>query len=390
MMMNFKTLCETLELPSACTDEKTLHTIAKWCDDNVSQDLRFEKGTVSERYNNYLELARIYLDEILPRIPSELGAGVPAFDGRNAVQEAAFSGLDRMLSSLRPTGDVLNTPNQDTMTPLHGAAIMGHFHTLSELLSLGANPSIANQYKQLPIFSSLGLPVLHEGDLKENKMKIFRLLKEKAPESVKLQDDNGDTVLHEMAAHGFSALITELLQTNPELAEIKNYHTHYPVHTAILNGQTDGVRLLLQQKGGETLADSHGWVALHYAARAGGKDIMTLCCDATPDLNCRDESGRTPLMLAAEVANIAAMAELIQRGARVDLSDAAGYTVLHHAAKGGNLRAVSWLLDNITVDINAQANRHQTALSISQEHGNDEIRNLLLAKGATPDRRFVL
>ncbi len=383
--MNFKTLCEELGLHPECHDIKKLRILEKWCDENVSQDIRFI-GSVSERYNDYLELARIYLDEFLPKIPPALDVCVPEFDGRNTIQEAAFSGLDRILSALAPTGDCLNKPNPQTMTPLHIAAIEGRFHTLSVLLSLGADANLANKRMQLPIFSTLVMPVLYESDLKENKIKMFKLLKDKLPGSVKRQDNNGDTVLHLMAAHGFSDLMVELLRSNAELVYINNQHRHYPVHTAILNNQAECVHLLLQQKDVVTLADSNGWVALHYAARYSGKDIVALCCDATQNLNYLDESGRTPIMLAAEVANIAAMEALIQRGARVDITDEAGYSVLHHAAKGGNLDAVSWLLEHTTIDINAQDHHHHTALSISAESGNDKMRDLLLAKGAIPER----
>ena len=379
--MKFITLCTNIGLDAEYADASHLHTLEQWCDENVSQDLRFHGGK-TEQYQNYMELARIYLDEFCPKLPRELDTCVTEFDGRNTIQEAAYSGLDRLLSSLAPTGDILNKANSKSMTPLHIAAISGHFHTISVLLSLGADAAIANKHQQLPIFSALILPVIYEDELKENKIKIFRLLKDKAPETVKLQDKNNDTVLLLMAIHGFSTLMSELLQTNGALAFITNNHTHYPIHTAILNNQAESALLLLQQKDVAILKDSKGWVALHYAAHYSGRDMVALCCDFTTDLNLQDCMGKTPLLLAAEAANIDAMDTLVQRGARVDLTDAEGRTALHLAVKSEDVAAVSWLLDHTTIDVNAHDTQHQTPLSLCAESVHAQIGDLLLARGA--------
>ena len=383
--MKFIELCKELGLSTDYKDEKMLPVIAQWCNENVSQDLRFH-GDMKEVYRNYMELATIYLDEFLPLLPREIDQCIPEFDGRNTVQEAAYSGLDRILSSLAPAGDILNQPNAATMTPLHIAAISGNFYTLSVLLSLGADANKTNKHRQLPIFSSLVLPIVYEDNLKENKIKIFRLLKESNPASVMQQDSSGDTVLHLMAVHGLLTLMTELLQTNPGLVYISNNHTHYPVHTAILNNQAECIRLLLQERDVATLADSNGWVPLHYAARYSGQDIVFLCCDVSTNLNLPDDAGRTPFMLAAEGANTAAMEALIARGALVTVTDTEGCTALHNAVKSGNVGAVSWLLEHTVIDVNAQDLNHQTALSLCEKDGNDPIKELLLAKGAVSDR----
>lgn len=387
--MKFTELCKKLGLNATYTDTSQLDALKKWCYDNVSQDLHFNQSN-PEQYQNYMDLAKTYLDEFLPKRPTKLETCITEFEGRNMIQEIAYSGLDRLLSSLKPSDHVLNMKDSMSMTPLHLAAISGHFYTVSVLLSLGANPTIANKSQQLPIFSALILPIIYEDELKKNKIKIFQLLKDKAPNTVEQQDKNNNTVLHLMATHGFSTLITELLKTNGELAFIKNNHTHYPIHTAILNHQDQSIRLLLQQKNVATLKDSQGWTALHYAAQYSKKDIVIFCCDFYPDLNLRDTTGKTPLLLAAEAANIDAMDALIQRGSRVDLTDATGQTALHLAVKSDNIDAVSWLLDHTAIDVNAPNIDHQTAFSLCAESGNSQIGDLLLARGAIATQKIGL
>jgi ankyrin repeat protein len=100
--------------------------------------------------------------------------------------------------------------------------------------------------------------------------------------------------------------------------------------------------------------------------------------------------GRTPLMLAAELGNIDAVATLIRHGAKTELVDHQGFTVLHHAVKAGNPELVRWLLENAKLDVNAKDEHNHTPLSLSEtvvtetEHMKD-ISNLLLQHGATAE-----
>lgn len=315
--MNFKQLNTELGLNKDIPDEERLRLIETWCSEKISNDLHSSGSTLGERYKYYERLATVYLDDFLPKLPKHLDKPIPEFEGRNTIQEAAVSGLNCFLASLKPSVEMINQPDAATMTPLHLSAIAGHFHTTATLLSLGADASKPNESGESPILSALRMPMLHDDRLKENKTKIFRLLKDAAPATVTSQDSNGDTVLHLMATHGFLALIPELLQTHAELAYVNNKHTHYPIHTAILNNQIDCARLLLKQEGVATLTDSNGWTPLHYAARHGGKNMVAMCCEHTEDLNAPDFLGRTPLMLAVELANQPAIDTLVEKGAHV-------------------------------------------------------------------------
>jgi len=371
--MNFTTLCKQLELETEYRNFSQLQKLEQWCGENISQDLRFS-GSETVQYQKYFALARIYLDTFCSRIPKELSQ-------MDAIYEAAHKGYDRYLFNLKPSHDMLNKANLYSFTPLHIAAIYGNFHTVSTLLSLGADATIANKHQQLPIFSSLMLPVICENPLKANRIKSFELLRDALPQTLLGQDSNGDTVLHLMTIHGLSDLVEDVLKTNNELAYIANNQTHYPIHTAILNNHAQCAGKLLQAKGVSILKDSKDRAALHYAARYRGKDMVALCCEFTPDLNLRDIMGKTPLLMAAGKANLEAMEILVQRGARADLTDTQGQTVLHFAVKSGDVRAVLWVLDHLAIDINVHDKHHQSPLSLCDEY-HKEVHDLLIEKGA--------
>ncbi|WP_082646544.1 ankyrin repeat domain-containing protein [Legionella feeleii] len=380
-MMEFNALYEELGLNSKQSDEERVQILAQWCYEKVSRDIRFTDKP-EENYDNYEELATDYLEEFLINIPQDLGKEVDAFEGRNTIQAAAFLGLDQVITSLNPQRDLLNKPDAQGNTPLHIAALAGHFYTVSVLLDLGAAFDNANKQSQLPIFSALVMPMLYEDDLKEKKIRIFRLLREKSPKTLGHQDIGGDTVLQLMAIHDFSTLLAEVLKTNPELALIKNNYFCYPIHTAILNNKTDCVRILIAMKQAATLADSKGRLALHYAARYSNKDITILCCEASKDLNVLDGRGRTAIMLAAQAGNNAALNVLVDKGADVHAIDSEGYSALHYAVLAGHLETVRWLLANTTIDINAPDSKQQTPLALCNTPEKIQIKNLLLERGA--------
>ncbi|MBL7481304.1 ankyrin repeat domain-containing protein [Legionella bononiensis] len=379
--MKFTMLCEQLGLSGQEPDAEKLHKLESWCSENVSRDLIFS-GSLNEKYDNYLKLAETYLDNFALYLSDDSTQPMPQLHGATIFDTVVSFGLDKVLLSMRLSKDSVNKTNTYGMTPLHVAALEGYYYTVWVLLSLGADSNLKNMQSQLPLFSALVLPVSYAPELKETKIKIFRMLREKTPTMLNLQDNNGDTVLHLMATHGFSSLLEESVSSNPMLAYIKNNNSHYPVHTAILNDQLDCLRILLKDKDISILADSKGRVALHYAARYSGKEMVELCCDAAPTINPLDNTGLSPFMLAAAAGNELAMSMLIDKGVDVHLSDMQGHSVLHQAVYRGDISTVQWILDHTDININAIDKNHQTPLVLSEAIGNEKIINLLKSRGA--------
>ena len=203
-----------------------------------------------------------------------------------------------------------------------------------------------------------------------------------APNTLRLLDNDGNSVLHLIALYGYESLITEVLTSESTLFTTHNKHSHYPVHTAILNHQTECLRVMLEINGVETLTDASGETALHYAARYGSKNIIESCCQKFTNVDLCDLQGRTPLMLAAETGNIEAMEVLIKHKADPNLIDLDHNTLLHHAVMFEGNDTVNWILTHTSVEVNAQNYNKQTALQICKNFGQTEKVLLLIEHGA--------
>jgi ankyrin repeat protein len=381
MTIRFKALCSELHINPEYGDEVSLKIIEAWCHAHVSMDVLFH-GNLSEKYSQYLGLARHYLDEFLAHIPLNFSEA-PLFNNMSLIQYAAYQGYDHYINSLTVQKDFYNEGNMAGMTPLHLAALEGNAHTIEVLLNKGANPLKANSSDQLPIYSALVVPMLYEEDLIKKKERVFRILKIQAPETIMHTDKSGDTVFQLMAVNGFTILMAEVLKEDTQLAFYKNNFTHYPIHTAILNQQIDICRLLLVIPKVASLADVDKRVALHYAARYGTKDMVELCCKASTDLNIRDSYNKTPLILAAEAQNMNGIHVLIDHGADAALTDFEGNSILHYAVLSRNEEMVRWILDHTLIDINQTNSEGDSALSLAgdvMEYNN--IKQLLIDRGA--------
>ncbi|CAM3050611.1 Ankyrin repeat protein [Legionella steigerwaltii] len=301
MPIHFEKLCIELQLAPEQGNPEQLHKLKHWCHHHISTDISYS-GDPDVQYKHYLNLAKEYLENFLPQISKDKNE-VLEFKNMNTIQFAAYQGYDRYLNNLILPKEAWNEANTFGMTALHLAAVKGHVHTVKILLAKGADAQKTNNELQLPIYSALLVPVSYEENLLHKKEELFHVLKHETPGVMKHQDRSGDSILHIIAAYGFYNLAKNLLEESTELAFLANNYGVYPIHTAILNQRPNLVRLLLDIKNGAALTDAEGKSPLHYAVLFGTREIIELCCQKAPDINARDQDGRTPLMLAAEARN---------------------------------------------------------------------------------------
>lgn len=86
--------------------------------------------------------------------------------------------------------------------------------------------------------------------------------------------------------------------------------------------------------------------AIHTAAKKG--DLYALrqeLMNKHVDVNARDGSGYTPLMIASESGQFEAVKGLIANGATVDLARTTGMTALQLACQSGHTAVAKFLLD---------------------------------------------
>lgn len=372
-----------LHLPETYEHESNLNTLKAWYKEHISQDIDYE-GSEQEQYALYYTGAAHYLDNFLAHRPSNSGENASFFGNQSTIHYAAQQGYDRYISAQPVIAEsIINEGDAYKMTPLHKAAIQGHEFTVRALLSKGASVHLANAQDQLAIHAALFVPMLHDVQLVQRKERIFFSLLPLTPESLTMQDKDGNTLLHLLTTQSFDNLIAQLIQNHSELAFIKNHASLYPIHTAILNSQAKAVDLLLSINGVAELGDTQKCLALHYAARYGTAAMVRSCCDAAADSNSRDALGRTPLLWAASAGNNEVFNALIKNGADTSLVDYNGSSILHFAVKEQNESIVHWIVDNLGDSLlNQVDNEHQSPLFYAQRNQNRAIEELLISKGA--------
>ncbi|XP_047134879.1 histone-lysine N-methyltransferase EHMT2 isoform X1 [Hydra vulgaris] len=134
----------------------------------------------------------------------------------------------------------------------------------------------------------------------------------------------------------------------------------------------------------ERIKGVDGLTALHVAAMKGHLEILLLLIFKVgrKNVDCADKRNKTPLFYAIEKKHLKTAQFLVKVGADVHLANADGMTLLHIAARNGNLIFVKWLV-SLGVSLNQQDNYGWTALMWATEHdSNAEIIKYLIKIGA--------
>ncbi|XP_071115840.1 serine/threonine-protein phosphatase 6 regulatory ankyrin repeat subunit B-like [Haliotis cracherodii] len=316
--------------------------------------------------------------------------------GNSALHLACFRGCTDIVKLLLPhMEDWKNLPGQDLRTPVMMAALKGH----------------GQLYEYLAV---------------EEKCDLTGV------------DDNGDTILH-LACQGGSVQIVRHLMSS-KLFDI-NHRGQYgktPLMIAACRGHRDVFQLLLSQnchissedftmsetlsyghvgdclnmsqflrarehgqnrfmtthkrhyisklkshleKNGSSmlLVDVSGLSLLHTAAETGNMELAEfLLSKGKVDINTRDASGRTPVMLAAAERHRDMFNVLTRKQCDLSLKDAQSRGVLHYASQGGNLGIVQ---DVGRKDVNETDIYNKTPVSYCVERGHKHIFDTLLNKG---------
>ncbi|XP_059848972.1 ankyrin repeat domain-containing protein 27 isoform X3 [Hypanus sabinus] len=162
----------------------------------------------------------------------------------------------KKLSSITTNGLSVNSANQDGFTPLHVAALHGHFELVSLLLCHGAN--------------------------------------------VNLKNSNNSTPLHLACQYNDVQIVKYLLNYNAKLNK-KDLYGNTPLLHACLRGYLEIAELLLEHGASVNVANNQGNTALHEAVKGQYEALVHLLVCNGASVSLRNKQQCTPVDFAEAV-----------------------------------------------------------------------------------------
>ena len=242
-------------------------------------------------------------------------------NGNAALDEAVLHGQSQIVSLLITHGaNVTRVHPINGRGPLHEACIKGFANLVPVLITAGADPSQRDQFGQAPLDLALAY---------KNRAVITALLHL----SVRANEvqATAEQAMQSSIARGQTEIARMLIESGFEIAKPTPAGPSY-LQNAALKGHKKMVQLFLDHGARVNAPDRDGATALHDAALGGNPDVITLLLDHGARIDAaEEESGATPLMLAAAMARTQAVAVLLARGANPAIKDHQGRTALDRA-----------------------------------------------------------
>jgi ankyrin repeat protein len=156
-----------------------------------------------------------------------------------------------------------------------------------------------------------------------------------------------------------------------------------PVMMAIQWSKLSAAKVLFGFGADLSIVDNNGINALHCAAESDDIETINWLLDnSTIDINAIDHDGWTAAILAMELNKFDAVKFLHARGADLSIVNHKGRNSLHIAARNGDVKAIKWLLENSTLDINLADDEGSTPIMICLNWNELASAKLLVERGS--------
>ncbi|MFC1492720.1 ankyrin repeat domain-containing protein [candidate division KSB1 bacterium] len=259
-----------------------------------------------------------------------------AQDIHTAVQE---DNLERVRILLTENPEMINSKNDNGMTPMHLAARNVNKDMIELLISKGAD--------------------------------------------VNTKDNNNVTPLHSLAFRGGIESVKILVENGADInAGMRDLSI--PLHGAARGGQLDVVEYLLSRGSDVNAKTNRGWNALTMAVYANQKTVIDFLIDKGSELNIQGINNWTPLHWAVMNNENDIAEKLVNLNADVNIQDIAGISPFHWTCLNGGIDHAKLFLEK-GADINSQARSGMTPLINSIRRERKEIFDFLLEKNADID-----
>ena len=138
--------------------------------------------------------------------------------------------------------------------------------------------------------------------------------------------------------------------------------------SAAQNGDVEKLRRCIERNAAcvhhDGVGGGSGYTPLHYAARSGQSECVSLLLQSKASVLAKTSGGATPLMRAAFTGHASVISTLLRAGAAVDAQDTDGDTALHKAAKQQHTAAFGVL--EKAMDESARALKNRKGLAAQE------------------------
>lgn len=274
------------------------------------------------------------------------------------LHQAAKSGHGLVIKLLLRRGAMVNILDFKEQTPLHHAAKNGQRAAAHLLLQNHADIGAINYNQKTPLSKAIGRLVKIS-----NMPQLLRVFEENVAALLEAQE---------------TAIL--LLRSGANIFR-RNVYGENALHQASGQSSLSVLRLILDMGGATSLEarENRGNTALHIAVIYGQGEVVKLLLEENTNIDARNMDGDTPLHLAVEWQRKAILKTLIKAGVDVNLQNLRSYTALALAVYRGYEGMVGMILEaSPCFDSSCNA----AALYLAVDHGWKKIVNLLLESGA--------
>lgn len=309
----------------------------------------------------------------------ETGNGATPF--HIAAKDGDLDTLDKFLAQ---ESFNVNMLDQMGRTAAHYAVMYGERDVLKKLIEFKAD---------LTKKDAMGKHTLHHAVVNDkNNEEIVRVLIENVPDVINgvdmttrskkervhrfvLDSDYfGKNAMHYASSYNFVSIIDLLHKHCAQATQSADNTQQTPLHCSGICGSYGAAAALIRNGAVVDAKDSEKRTFLHHAATAGHYqfvyEVLKLLGEASAQglISARDRSERTAIHCAAADGGLQTLQILFDNGADLYAMDEHKSTCMHHAAKKGDAKILSWLV--LKLSANDKNDLGLTPLHVAIDHNN--------------------